>query len=220
MRSDPWLAERLGRPALTVEAGDEPDVAAPESAFLQTRVPAGDVARVGELERAGWSVVDVNVTLERDPGIEPRSGVWAIGAPREGDRESLLTIAQDDYDVSRFHLDPQIPDASARLIKRDWLGACLDGERGDHVLVAAAADRPEGFLAVLRRPEALIIDLIAVRSAARGTGAGRALVTHLLAEADVRIEVGTQIANVSALRFYEALGFRARDTRYVLHRHR
>ena len=219
MRPDPWLAERLGRPAFTVEAEDDPGVAAPASAFLQTRVSAADVARVAELERAGWSVVDVNVTLARDPGAETGSPAWAVHRATAADRDPLLAIAENDYDVSRFHLDAEIPDPVARRIKHDWLGACLDGERGDHVLVADADSGPAGFLAVLRTPDAQVIDLIAVRAAARGTGAGRALVAHLLAASDATVRVGTQIANVGALRFYEALGFRAVDTRYVLHRH-
>jgi len=217
VRDDPWLAERLGRPAITVEAQDDPDVSA--AAFLQTRVPTSDVARVGALERAGWSVIDVTVTLAREPGFEPRAGVWSVDTAVAGDRDGLLAIAQDDYDVSRFHLDPQIPGAVARRIKHDWLAACLDGKRGDRVLVAAGDDGPAGFLAVLRTPATQVIDLIAVRAAARGTGAGRALVAHLLAESGETVEVGTQIANVGALRFYETLGFTARDTRYVLHRH-
>lgn len=220
MRDDPWLAERVGRPVITVGAEDDPSIAPATPSFLQTRVPTADVARVEALERAGWSVVDVTVTLSREPGIEPRAGTWSIDGPAAADRDALLAIAQDDYEVSRFHMDPRIPDAVARRIKRDWLAACLDGERGDRVLVAAGDDGPAGFLAVLRKPAAQVIDLIAVRAAARGTGAGRALVTHLLAESETTIEVGTQIANVGALRFYEALGFRARDTRYVLHCHR
>lgn len=218
MREDPWLAERLGRRVITLEDGDAPDVT--DAGFFQTRVATSDVARVAALERAGWSVVDVTVTLSRDPGIEPCSPAWSVGPPAAGDREVLLAIARDDYDVSRFHLDPWFPDAIARRIKQDWLAACLDGERGDRVLVVAGDDGPEGFLAVMRRPAAQVIDLVAVRAAARGTGAGRALVAHLLAESAETIEVGTQIANVAALRFYEALGFRARETRYVLHCHR
>lgn len=218
MHDDQWLAERLGRRAITIEAGDAPDVG--DSAFLQTRVPTTDVARVSALERAGWSVVDVTVTLSRDPGVESGAGAWRVGAAEDGDRDALLAIAHDDYDVSRFHLDPQVSNAVARRIKRDWLAACLDGERGDRVLVAVGDDGPAGFLAVLRTPAAEVIDLVAVQAAARGAGAGRALVARLLAESETTIEVGTQIANVAALRFYEALGFRARDTRYVLHCHR
>lgn len=218
MREDPWLAERLGRRVITLDDGDDPDVA--EAGFLQTRVATTDVARVAALERAGWSVVDVTVTLSRDPGIEGSDTKWSIGSPAAADREALLAIARDDFDVSRFHLDPRFPDAVARRIKQDWLVACLDGERGDRVLVATGDGSATGFLAVMRTPAAQVIDLIAVRTGARGHGAGRALVAHLLAESAERVEVGTQIANVAALRFYEELGFRACETRYVLHCHR
>lgn len=219
MREDPWLAERLGCPVMTVEAGDDPAVSADTQTFFQSRVPTSDVPRVSALERAGWSVIDVTVTLRRDPGIDGAGGSWAVGPPGAEDREALLAIAETDYDVSRFHLDPQIPSATACRIKRDWLAACLDGERGDHVLVASTEAGPAGFLAVLRTPTALVIDLIAVREEARGMGAGRALVAHLLRASEHAVEVGTQVANVGALRFYEALGFQTRETRYVLHRH-
>lgn len=218
MREDPWLAERMGRPAITVDGDDDPEIAV--AGFLQTRVPASDVPRVSALERAGWSVVDVTVTLSREPGFEPPDDDWTIRAPAADDRDALLAIAHDDYDVSRFHLDPLVPDAVARRIKRDWLAACLDGERGDGVLVADGADGPAGFLATLTSATARVIDLVAVSSVNRGSGVGRALVTHLLAESSTTVEVGTQIANVGALRFYESLGFRSRDTRYVLHCHR
>lgn len=218
MREDQWLAERMGRPVITVEDGDAPDSGA--AGFLQTRVPTSDVARVAALERAGWSVVDVTVTLAREPGLEPADGTWRVGPPAGDDRDAVIAIARDDYDVSRFHLDPKIPDAVARRIKQDWVTACLDGERGDRVLIASGESGPVGFLAVLETPTTQVIDLIAIRRAARGTGAGRALVAHLLAEASSTVEVGTQIANTAALRFYEDLGFRARETRYVLHCHR
>lgn len=219
MREDPWLAERLGRLAITVEADDAPALAVAAPAFLQTRVPADDVLRVAALERAGWSVVDVTVTLQREPDPAAGADSWDVGLAREDERGPLLDIAAGDYDVSRFHRDPAIPDAVARRIKRDWLAACLEGTRGDGVLVARNADGPAGFLAITRTARASVIDLIAVRSAARGAGAGRALVRRLLAESPDAIRVGTQIANVAALAFYEALGFRASDSRYVLHRH-
>lgn len=219
MRDDPWLAERVGRQVITLEAGDDPSSAPSGSAFMQARVPTGDIARVAALERAGWSVIDVTVTLEREPGPQPEDEPWDVGPALDEEREPLLRTAAEDYEVSRFHLDPAIPDAVARRIKRDWLAACLDGERGDGVLVARRADGPAGFLAIVRKPEASIIDLIAVRSAARGSGAGRALVGRLLADSPVAIRVGTQIANVGALAFYESLGFRACETRYAMHRH-
>jgi dTDP-4-amino-4,6-dideoxy-D-galactose acyltransferase len=88
------------------------------------------------------------------------------------------------------------------------------------VLVVRVDGKPSGFLAVLRSDDAHVIDLIAIAAEARGRGAGRALVAHLLATSPQRVDVGTQIANVGALRFYERLGFEVTETRYVLHCHR
>lgn len=223
MRDDAWLAERLGRPVLTFEPGDDPARVARAAAqrapaFAQAKVATADVATTAALEDAGFRVVDVNVTLSR-----PGGGVAMpadVGPAVEDDREAVLEIAGRHYDVSRFHRDPAIPAQASNAIKRDWAAAYLDGRRGERVLVVRRAGRPVGFLAVLApSPEVRVIDLVAVHSEARGAGAGRALVEALLSGSGGRVDVGTQIANTGALRFYERLGFRVSDTRYVLHLH-
>lgn len=223
MIEDPWLAERLGRPVLTFEAGDDPDQVAAEvarraPAFAQAKVDCADVESAVALQAAGFRVVDVNITLSRPaaPGQAP-GDVHEAGEP---DRAAVLEIAANHYDVSRFHRDPAIPAELARRIKRDWAEALLDGSRGERLLVVRRADRAVGFLGVLApSPELNIIDLIAVHSAERRSGAGRALVEALLASSGGRVAVGTQVANTGSLRFYERLGFEVEDTRFVLHLH-
>jgi ribosomal protein S18 acetylase RimI-like enzyme len=212
VRPDAWLAERLGRPAFTLGEGDDPG-ALPGPGFYQAKVPGADVARVHALEAAGFRVVDVNVTLRRAPGPLTAPDGVSVADARPGQRAAVLEIATRHFGVSRFHMDPAIPDAVASAIKRDWAAAVLDGERGDRMLVAEAGGAVAGFLALA----ADVIDLIAVRTPGRSAGAGRALVA---AVADRELTVGTQIANTGALRFYERLGFTTVDTRYVLHLHR
>lgn len=228
MREDAWLAARFGHAVFTIDDDDSvADVSAHAcahaGAFYQTKVDAHNVARVGALEEAGFRVVDVNLTLERSPGIVDADPTWEVGDPRAGDRDELLRLAAEDYTVSRFHLDPAVSAAQAAAIKRDWVLAYLEGERGERLLVARrAGSGPVGFLAVLSGPDTRMIDLIAVRVTERGAGAGRALVAALLADSEDRYErvaVGTQVANGGALRFYQRLGFTARQTRYVLHLH-
>ena len=58
-----------------------------------------------------------------------RATRWQPTAPR------YRRIAQRDFSVSRFHLDPQIPDEVARTIKRDWVDNFFAGARGDRMLV-------------------------------------------------------------------------------------
>lgn len=218
MRTDDWLAERLGRPCFIVEEGDDP-ASLTGAGFHQAKVPCRDVPRVRALEQAGFGVVDVNVTLRRSGGEVEAPAAVDVHDAREEDREAILGVAEHDYDVSRFHMDPAVGRAVAGRIKRDWAEAALDGRRGTGVLAAAIGGRTVGFLAVAARGDVRIIDLVAVAAGARGAGAGRALVARLVASTAGAVEVGTQVANVAALRFYERLGFTAVDSRYVLHRH-
>jgi len=221
MREDVWLGQHLGRPAWTVEGEDAPAaIAARDPGFFRAKVPTDQVSRVGELEDAGFRMIDVNVTLSREPGPSSAAGSAVVREARQGDREALLEIAEHDYTVSRFHLDPQIADSAARRIKRDWLDNYFNGERGDRLLVAELDGALAGFLLTVEAGDAAVIDLIAVASAARGRGTGRALVASLIDASRGRsILVGTQVANVRALRFYERLGFSVDRTQFVLHRH-
>lgn len=220
MREDAWLGERLGCAAWTVEPQDTPDdVLARGRGFFQAKVPAGDVARVSALEVAGFRTVDVNVMLRREAGAAAGEDAGVREATPE-DRDAVAAIAERDYAVSRFHLDPEIPDTVARAIKRDWVENFFRGGRGDRMLVVERDGRVAGFNLVLDTAEAALIDLIAVAAAARRRGAGRALVCGLIRSSPGRpVLVGTQVANVEALRFYERLGFTVEQTQFVLHRH-
>jgi ribosomal protein S18 acetylase RimI-like enzyme len=225
VRADDWLAERFGHAVWWVEPGTSAvelraHAEAGGPALYQAKVAAGDLTHLRELTRGGMTVVDTNLTLQHDldPTPAERSGGVVEAEPQH--HADVLEIAERDYDVSRFHLDPEIPLATAQAIKRDWIQAHLDGVRGDRLLVAEQAGRAAGFLAVVTDGGVRIIDAIAVRRAARGHGLGSALVRHLLASRGSgcsAVRVGTQASNIRSLRFYEDLGFRIKDSRYVLH---
>ena len=148
MREDAWLTERLGRPAFTVDEDD--DRLGTEPGFYQAKVPTAQVARVQSLEDAGMRVVDVNVTLRRPAAPAPAvaSGVRDATAH---DRPAVLDIAERDYSVSRFHLDPDIPDEHARALKREWADNYFAGSRGDRLLVAERDGAVGGLSAGDRR---------------------------------------------------------------------
>ena len=223
MREDRWLAERLGRAALWWDAGDDPAAVADAArerapAMAQARVATHDVATVALLQDAGFRVVDVTVTMTGPPVARWDAGV-EVGDATAQDVPGLLEIAERHYGVSRFHLDPRLSTAVAGAIKRDWLQAYVDGERGDQLLAARAGGRAIGFLARIRRADgADVIDLIAVAPEHRGAGVGVALVAAL-APSGGRIEAGTQASNSRAVQFYERLGFSFSASAYVLHLH-
>ncbi len=227
---DRWLAERFGHPVWTVRGASSAEVGEhvathPGRALYQAKVPATDAAAVLDLARARLVAVNVNCVLERAPARcdgPDATGVTVrvLDPARDG---AVLDLAAGAFSLSRFHLDPRIPDAVANAIKRDWVDSYLHGRRGELAYVAEHDGALAGFLAVALAAagEARVIDLVGVAPSARGRGIGAALVRRFLADADGRcdrVEVGTQVANASATRFYERAGFRAARASYDLHR--
>ena len=211
-RRDGWLSDVLGFDAWT---GSAPAGVAP--ALVTRRVPTDDVDGLRAAEALGFSVVDVNVTLERAGFDSAPAPSVAVATPDQFD--ALLDVAGSCFRYSRFHLDPHIPRDAADRVKREWVRSYVEGRRGIELLAAGT----DGFLAVLEAPDgARVIDLVGVAPSAQGRGLGEALVTAFGSrhgEGGRTLRVGTQIANVPSLRLYEKLGFRIVSAAYVLHRH-
>jgi ribosomal protein S18 acetylase RimI-like enzyme len=191
------------------------DLAGAAPGTYLARVPTERVADMHALCAAGMRVVDVGVTLERIGSGQPLNVEWA----GPGDAEALARIAESAFTRTRFHLDPDIPDAVATAIKRDWVANALAGRRGDGVLVARRDGVAVGFLVMVKRGHDAVIDLIGVAPEHQGEGVGRTLVRGLLGLVPGSVIVGTQAANVGSIRFYERLGFLVTQTVYNLHMH-
>lgn len=190
--------------------------------FYWTRIATDDVSTLHQLGGLGFKVVDVNVTLVREPAgtlfyFEDKN----IKMVEPEHYQILLEIAAQ-FECSRFHLDPAVPREIADRVKQAWLGNYFNGSRGEGVIVALDQDRPVGFLAILNnfRADTKIIDLIAVASDMREKGTGRRLVKSLVGTSPwSNIRVGTQVSNIASIRLYESCGFRAVKSEYVLHAH-
>jgi GNAT superfamily N-acetyltransferase len=225
----------IDRDAFRVVPVDEPtpDSAPPEAllgrpGFYFAKLGTTDVGRLSVLTTLGFHVVDVNLTLERRPesdGGRPAATRLRDAEPRDAD--AVLAIAESCFICSRFHLDPEFPDAIANRIKREWVRSYLEGRRGERLLVAEREGKPVGFLAALqvRHQGALarVIDLIGVATDEQGRGVGRDLVQGFITGAGRDVEllrVGTQAANIRSVRLYEQCGFRLAESSYVLHAHR
>jgi ribosomal protein S18 acetylase RimI-like enzyme len=222
LAEDDWLAVRFGHPVYTVldPASVGPDDLRGAGTY-QAKVPASRPDLVRRLEDAGMRVVNVSVTLGRGPAaIGPDPGtVRRLDASADG---ALLAVAERSFTHTRFHLDPGTPDAVANRIKRDWVESYLLGTRGEEMLVAEADGEPVGFLAVIRRGTTRVIDLIAVDPDHRDRGLGRDLVARFMSDSEAtaeRVQVGTQAANLGAIRFYERLSYVVDETAIDLHLH-
>ena len=160
---------------------------------------------------------------------QPESGrprTVAVHPFLPGEASRILDIAGACFRFSRFHLDDRILESQAHALKRAWVENYTLERRGEELLAAVHENRPVGFLAVLSATDngkkARIIDLVGVTPDFQGRGAGKALVEYFCATSQGRsdlVRVGTQAANTPSLRLYQAMGFRAAGSAYVLHAH-
>jgi len=243
IEKDGWLSDVLGVSSwkvLGVAATVPPaeiklgllDRAGQGAAFFSAKIPTWDVAAVTNATRAGFSVVDVNVTFDWKDVAKDDSGSGACGdgnliteTASVDDAAAIEAIAGHCFAFSRFHLDPVIGLERANEVKRQWARNACRG-RASAVYVARRQSTVIGFLAALESKSGAgtdaVIDLVGVDADHQGQGAGRALSQLFVDQWRGRADgarVGTQISTIPAMFLYVALAFRAAETAYVLHAH-
>ena len=232
---DAWLSEVMGNRSFRVDLMAKADPAEWKAAlaglpagpgvFAYTKVDPENVAAIQTLEERGFRLVDTNIQLAHQGPRRAFSGGafrvrFAEKSLNDPSRAGVEKIAEESFSVTRFHLDPRVPRATANRIKREWVANFYHGRRGDFLVVAETeSGEPAGFLQGLLSGGQAVIDLIATGPAFRGKGAGKAMVDYLLQERTEPSVVGTQLANRGSLRFYQDLGYRVQSAKYVLHFH-
>lgn len=233
---DDWLSEVMTRPVFKWAGVSAPtagaikkelsDRVSSRPGFFYVKWPTGDAAGLAVFTQAGFSVIDTPITLEWSGETPATPAVSAVVSAESSHYEALGRMAESCFRFSRFHLDPQIPERLAHLVKRRWLENYFNGKRGVALYVALVEKRVAGFLAVAEvkslSERIAVIDLIGLAAEFQGRGIGANLVSHFVSEWRSRassLRVGTQAANIPSLRLYEKTGFRIVGTQYVLHAH-
>ena len=216
--NDPWLSEILERPVFKIDVSnaDRGDVPTPAS-FAYAKIDVDQIKLAQSLSKAGYFIIDTNVTF-RWVGNADEHDMHVLEASPE-DETSVREIAFSAFASTRFHLDPNIDNMVANRIKEKWAGNFFAGKRGDLMLVYKESGRVLGFNQVILTENKAVIDLIAVRSDARGRGIGRAMVSGLQTRFK-SIAVGTQINNIASIGLYTSLGFEFSNASYVFHYHK
>lgn len=229
---DPWLAQVMSRAVLRVSGLLLPEEAGGADGlrtlgetgktFAYARIPTHETPTVHALESSGFRTVDTAVTLEIEAPALPSGVGGGVRLAESRDVAGVSRVARQEFEYSRFHLDPLVPRALADEIKAQWAGNYFNGRRGDFMVVAERAGEIAGFLQLLKvPPDVLVIDLIAVAQKHRGQGLAKQMIRFAAAHCGnpARLRVGTQAANVTSLRLYGKLGFGIVSTSYVLHFH-
>ena len=205
---DNWLGEAMARTVAraSIEPGQgdltiDTDATRKlrETAFVYAKVPISSMTDAQTLEDAGFRLVDIAVelTAEKIAAASAKRGLVREATPR--DRDAVAEVARSSFVWSRFHQDPHLPRCLADDLKAQWAVNFFSGQRGD----------------------AMVIDLIAVGSKARGNGLAAAMIAFAYAAwgRNLAMRVGTQLANTASLALYSRMGFRQTGASIVLHRH-
>jgi GNAT superfamily N-acetyltransferase len=229
---DPWLSGLLQRRAFRL-ANDLPSNAelnarlSEAPLFVTAKPNATDVATIGRLEDVGFRVVDTALTFDTAAlRTDVRINGSEIRFALPGDRAGVAALAGRAFRLSRFHLDPLLPNRIADRIKASWASNFFDGGRGDGMVVAEEAGGIVGFLQLLRADNGvLVIDLISVAPEMVRRGIASAMIDFAWRNGTGNgaprspLRVGTQAANIASCRLYESLGFRLCRAAVVLHHH-
>lgn len=162
-------------------------------------------------------LTDTPVTLsKKTESAAAQSGVRPV---LEEDIEPLSEISGTAFSKSRFASDPLLDKEKVSELYSLWVeNAFLNGEK-----TLLTTDLREGFVICDLSEEICHIDLLAVSESARGKGIGQKLLCEVqrlaFEKGCTEMLVGTQAANVSALRLYEKCGFRVAFTSQTYHLH-
>lgn len=244
---DSWLASIFAYPVFKVDIlSQSPEdnnpaeslahlsrhIAEQPQALYYAKISTGEVDYVQKLSAIGFYVVDVNVTFgmnaksSSSPSKPAEPLPCYISEASVDNYQEILDIAASSFILSRFHLDPLIPEAVANRIKHDWILSYTKKSRGDKLFAALQDGKPVGFLAAIagesEGASVRTIDLIGVKKSHQGQGIGRALTDFFIdyyKDKCDHLTVGTQVANIPSMRLYQKMGFSIINSQYVLHLH-
>lgn len=166
-------------------------------------------------------LTDVNVQFEKEITgrleIDNRIKIYNCYPQNE----SLVAMVATAYRNSRFLNDSQISHMKASGIYQNWVKNSFDKEN-KYFITYEEGECIKGFLICsISDKRNLIIELICVSETYKGNGIGKLLMrsSEKLAGDNnlLKIKVGTQIENISALNFYKSCGFRLVDVSYIYH---
>ena len=225
---DKWLSKLMNKNTFSMDihiamqqSVDTIEKLFPKSdTFIFCKVPTSNISGSMFLEKLGFNIVDTNIQMKKKSNVDKR----VIENTRYAlikDRSRIVEIAKNSFIFSRFHLDPNIDNNIANLIKEKWVDNYFNGERGNFLIVKEMHSIIVGFLLILQKKEDYIIDLIAVDSNYRKLGIARDMIVYFESNlgSEKTLITGTQIANIQSLRLYQSLGFKVNRSDYIFHYH-
>tara|TARA_B000000475_G_scaffold105325_2_gene85517 strand:+ start:19900 stop:20652 length:753 start_codon:yes stop_codon:yes gene_type:complete len=191
--------------------------------FVYSKIKTNEIEKSIFLESKNFKLIETNIVFELKSGslIEKFNDKNVEIKFADGKhKNSVASLAKNNFKYSRFHQDPKINNNTADLIKYSWAENFFLEHRGDQMILGFVEGKVVAFLQLIFSDDDIIIDLIAVDKKVRGRKLGCGLIQF--AVNNIRhssVKVGTQISNTSSIRLYQKLGFKFSDSNYVFHFH-
>ena len=136
--------------------------------------------------------------------------------------QDVLKIAKEAFLYSRFYNDPNLLKEKAQNVYCHWT-ECAFNKSDKYFIIAQRNGEVAGYLlfSINLEYSFATIELIAVRQKYKGQKVGRSLIINLenfAYENRIKfIKVGTQVDNISAVRFYNSCDFKYLGSRSIYH---
>jgi len=224
---DVFLSNCLGYPVCNYTLSDDLNIR--ERMMYQVKISANvDLNNKNKfLLDKGFKLITTNIHLEfiptMDINIERKSDYdYLEEAQRHTD--DILKIAIFSFTTNRYYSDPNISPLQACQIMEQWTYNCLYKERANHIFLQKDNDKVTGFLFSRVEEDKAIIDLLAVDKNYRSKKIGCKLVEQFFLKyawsKDIKkLQVGTQITNMAAIKTYQSMGFKVNGFEQVYHLH-
>jgi len=191
--------------------------------YILCRIDSGDHTSINSLISSGFILIDGILTFSlnlEDIELYNDTSNVRIRHLNPGDEDQIKRIARESIKIGRFYSDPNISMTKAKKIYEIWAENSCNYRVADAVIVGAIDNEIAAFVTCRLDKNAKVcydvnlgvIDLVATAKRFRKKGLAKHVIYGALKwfkenNIDI-IEVGTQISNISASRFYESCGFR------------
>lgn len=172
-------------------------------------------------EKTTAFLTDINTQFEKKVSLSetPKDDATFITDNYPGN-EQVIQIARNSFAVSRFLNDPYLPAGLAGWLYADITKNAFR-KAGRFFVIHSTQDLVSGFLLFSISGSASTIELIATNQNFTGRGIGKSLLRsmeqYVSQHAIEIIQVGTQLANTAALKFYLSYGFSLKECNSIYH---
>jgi len=175
---------------------------------------------------SGASLVDQKIIFEIDLNyikcIKPeQQNIHQIDINSSFNLERLEAIALQCGEYSRFYIDKNFGyELYARLYK-EWLHKSIKKDIADQVFIYEENDLLTGFISVSKKEKEGNIGLLCVDKMSRGKSIGKKMIytvfDYLIQKDIMKVNVATQLNNISGCNFYKNVGFTQTSVTNIYH---